>query len=80
MMCATLSMHYTQIDPVSLKYTLEDVDISFTHDGTMDCDALFDYFIRAALAFGFQLDSVKDTVLGLAYGYEPSYRDDNDEE
>lgn len=58
-----------------------EIEVVFVHRGGMQFDDLMDYFIRAALAFGFQRGSIDDVIVSLANevsGYEKVTEDGNE--
>jgi len=75
-------MKYELTILLSEHYSNKDGDgtiVKFTNAGVLTCDDLFGYFIRAALAFGFQRGSIDDVILGLADELNTKETEDKDD-
>jgi len=68
-MTAKLTVILKEYHPLQRNDLVNDTKVRFISDDDLNCDELFAYFIRSALAFGFMMDSIKDTIMGLAEEY-----------
>jgi hypothetical protein len=46
--------------------------VEFTRNDDIPCDEFLSYFIRFALAAGYQLSNIEDSIIQLAHEYENS--------
>ena len=68
-MTTKLTIRLEEYHPLHRNNTVNDTKVRFISDDSLTCYELFTYFIRSALAFGFTMDSIEETISGLTEEY-----------